>query len=226
MILKKISVSLLLLFITMKSFATETINIDPYEDFNRHAYKLNEGLDKAIFKPIATVYHTILPWPVTKGVSNFFSNLNEIPTIINDVLQTKFYQGTSDTWRFFINSTVGVFGLFDVASKMGLEKHYQDFGLTLAFWGYKNTNYLVLPIFGPSTVRDGLSVALSQTYFTAYPYIYPVSTRNSLYALNIINTRAQLFNVDKLISQIAFDRYSFERNAYFQRRQHQIKENE
>lgn len=198
---------------------------DPYEDFNRHAFKLNEGLDKAVFKPVATVYKTVLPWPVTKGVNNFFSNLSDVPTVINDLLQAKFYQAASDTWRFVINSTVGILGLIDVASKIGLEKHHQDFGLTLAVWGYKNSAYLVLPIFGPSTVRDGIAFPVNQSYFNVYPYIYPVTTRNTLYALNLINTRAQLLEVDKLINQAAFDRYTFERNAYLQRRKYQLEEN-
>lgn len=199
---------------------------DPYENFNRHAFKLNQGIDKAIFKPVATVYQTVLPWPVTKGVNNFFNNLGEIPTIINDVLQVKFYQATSDTWRFIINSTVGIFGLIDVASKIGLEKHYQDFGLTLATWGYKNSAYLVLPLFGPSTIRDGIALPVNKSYFNIYPYLYPVSTRNTLYGLGLINTRAQLLEVDRLIQQAAFDRYSFERNAYLQRRKHQIEQNQ
>lgn len=224
MMITRLVFGLVALFIAMNSAAATYYSNpdDPYEDFNRHAFKLNEGIDKAIFKPVATVYKTVLPWPVTKGVNNFFSNLREVPTVINDLLQAKFYQATSDTWRFVINSTVGVFGLIDVASKIGLEKHYQDLGLTLATWGYKNSAYLVLPIFGPSTVRDGIAFPINNAYFNIYPYIYPVTTRNTLYGLNLINTRAQLLEVDKFIEQAAFDRYSFERNAYLQRRQYQL----
>lgn len=227
--LKKFGAGLFTLFIAMSSFAASSPYgknpQDPYEEFNRHAFQLNQGLDKAIFKPIATVYQTVLPWPVTKGIDNAFSNLGEIPTVINDLLQAKFYQATSDTWRFVINSTIGIFGLVDVASKIGLEKHYQDLGLTLAAWGYRNSAYLVLPIFGPSTVRDGIAFPFNQTYFNVYPYIYPVSTRNTLYAMKLINTRAQLLEVDKLIKQAAFDRYTFERDAYLQRRQYQLEQN-
>jgi phospholipid-binding lipoprotein MlaA len=218
-----LTISLLMQFTSVLAFAADPN--DPYESFNRHAFKLNQGLDNAIFKPVATVYQTVLPWPVTKGVSNFFSNLGEIPTVINDVLQAKFYQATSDSWRFAINSTAGLLGFIDVASKTGLEKHTQDFGLTLATWGYKKSSYLVLPLFGPSTVRDGIAFPINQGYFTVLPYIYPIATRNSLYALNFVNTRAQLLEVDKFINQAAFDRYSFERNAYLQRRQYQQREN-
>lgn len=218
--------ALLVVFISMSSAAAATTYganpEDPYENFNRHTFKLNEGLDKAIFKPAATIYNTVLPWPVTRGVHNFFSNLGEIPTVINDLLQVRIYQATSDTWRFLINSTVGVFGLIDVASTIGLEKHYQDLGLTFAIWGYKNSAYLVLPVFGSSTVRDGIAFPINQSYFNIYSSIYPVTVRNSLYGLNMVNMRAQLLEVDRLINQAAFDRYSFERNAWLQRRQHQI----
>lgn len=216
------------LMLTCNSFAwsanTPSLD-DPYEDFNRHAYNLNQGLDKAIFKPVATVYKTVLPWPVTKGISNAFNNLNEVPTVINDALQGKFYQATSDSWRFVINSTAGILGLIDVASKIGLEKHTQDFGLTLATWGYQSSAYLVLPLLGPSTVRDGIAYPINQGYFAVYPYLYPVNTRNNLMGLNLINQRAELLEVDKLINQAAFDRYSFERNAYLQRRQYQLEQN-
>lgn len=196
-------------------------NQDPYETYNRHAYKLNRALDKVLFKPVATVYQHVLPTPVTKGVTNFFSNLNSVPTVFNDVLQLQFHQGIIETLRFLTNSTVGIGGLFDIATKIGLPKHSEDFGLTLAKWGYKSSNYLVLPILGPSTVRD--TIGLPVDYETAVTaYVYPIALRNSLWGLTFVSHRANLLKLDKVIDQ-AYDPYVFERDAYMQLRAYQMK---
>lgn len=198
-------------------------NQDPYETYNRHTFKMNRTLDKVIFKPVATVYQTVLPAPIPKGISNFFSNLNSGPTVLNDVLQLKFHQGIIDTLRFITNSTAGIGGLMDVASDIGLPKHSEDFGLTLARWGYKNSNYIVLPILGPSTVRD--TIGLPVDYETAVTaYVHPVALRNSLWGVNFTSHRANLLKVDKVINQ-AFDPYVSVRDAYMQFRNNQIKNN-
>ena len=135
-----------------------TVNpADPYEPFNRVMYNFNDFIDRALLKPAAKLYNKIMPIPLRKGISNIFSNLDNIPTVANDVLQTNFYQAASDSWRFAINSTVGIAGFFDVAEDLGLERNFEDLGLTFAQWGWKTSNYLVLPFIGPSTVRDGLA---------------------------------------------------------------------
>ena len=200
------------------------LNNDPYENYNRHAFKLNQTLDKIFFKPIATVYKTILPWPITKGISNFFSNLEQVPTIINDLLQGEFYDATSDTWRLLINSTIGVAGFIDVATRIGLPDHHQDFGLTLAKWGYTSSAYLVVPILGPRTIRDTISWGMDYGVFSVYPYINDVPWRNGLIYGSFINARAQLLDFDQAIKQASFDPYVFQRNAYLQRRNYLIRE--
>lgn len=214
----------LLLLAALPAFAEDASN-DPYENYNRHAFKLNQTLDKVFFKPIATVYKTVLPWPVTKGISNFFSNLEQVPTIINDLLQADFYDATADTWRLLINSTVGIGGFIDVASHINLPAHSQDFGLTLAKWGYQSSAYFVVPILGPRTVRDAISWPVNYGIFSVYPYINDVSWRNGLSAGSFINARAQLLDFEQAIKQASFDPYVFQRNAYLQRRNYLIKQN-
>lgn len=198
---------------------------DPYENYNRHAYKLNDTLDKIAFKPIATFYQKFFPAPVTKGVSNFFSNLNLVPTIISDALQANPHAMLSDTWRLAINSTVGVGGLFDVASYMDLPPHSEDLGLTFAKWGWHSSAYVVLPILGPSTVRDAASLPIDYEIFSVYPYIQNVALRNSLLGLNFVNKRAELLKFDDVMQQAALDPYVFLRNAYLQRRDYLMEQN-
>jgi phospholipid-binding lipoprotein MlaA len=199
--------------------------IDPYENYNRHAFEMNQKLDKVIFKPVATAYNTVLPWPAKKGISNFFGNLNMIPTVINDILQGNIRNTASDSWRFVINSTVGIFGLVDVAASIDLPDHSEDLGLTLAKWGYKDSHYLVLPIFGPSTVRDALALPVDYEVTSVYPYINPISLRYSLISLNFTSKRAQLLDYEDVINQASFDPYVFQRNAYLQRRAYLIQQN-
>jgi phospholipid-binding lipoprotein MlaA len=165
-----------------------------------------------------------VPKPLSKGLSNVFYNIDMIPTIINDVLQFNFYQATSDTWRFAINSTLGIAGFFDVATDMGLEPNKEDFGLTLAQWGWTHSNYLVLPILGPGTVRDQFAWPIN-TYMTIYPYIQNDNLRYGLYAGNIIVKRAELLRYENVLQEAALDRYTFVRDAYFQRRAYLIERN-
>ncbi len=198
---------------------------DPYENYNRHAFNMNQKLDKVVFKPVATAYNTVLPWPAKKGISNFFSNLNMIPTVINDILQGNIHNTASDSWRFLINSTVGILGLVDVASHIDLPAHSEDLGLTLAKWGYKDSRYLVLPIFGPSTLRDTFALPIDYEVTSIYPYIVPTSLRYSLISLNFTSKRAQLLDFEGVIDQASFDPYTFQRNAYLQRRTYLIRQN-
>ena len=151
-------------------------NPDPYEQFNREVFDMNDTLDKVILKPIATVYITLLPHPFVIGINNGFNNLSMIPTIINDLLQCNFYQALEDNGRFMINSLIGIGGLFDVASHVGYPAHYTDLGVTFAKWGMDPSPYLLLPIYGPSTVRDAIAL-YPNYYLTIYPYINPTGAR-------------------------------------------------
>jgi len=221
-----IGFTLFLLLSNLALAASKNNNVnpdDPYETYNRHAYALNQGLDKAIFKPVATVYNAALPGFARQGVNNFFSNLDNLPTIINDLLQGEFLQATTASWRFVVNSTFGVAGLFDVATPIGLEQHNNDLGLTLAKWGYTDSAYLILPIFGPQTVRDAVALPVNLQFFTVYPYIQNATWRNSLLVLWFVDTRAQLLRYDSTIQILSFDPYVFERNAYLQHRAAKIK---
>lgn len=198
---------------------------DPYESFNRGVFKFNDFIDTYLFKPVAMLYNKIVPKPLAKGLSNAYSNIDNIPTIINDVLQGNFYQAANDTWRLGINSTIGVLGLFDVAQRMGLEPNYEDFGLTLARWGYKNSSYLVLPLIGPSTIRDGIGMPVTYYTMTIYPYIQPDSLQYGIYFGGVLVRRADLLRYEPVMQQLAFDKYTFVRDAYFQHRNYVIERN-
>jgi phospholipid-binding lipoprotein MlaA len=196
---------------------------DPYETYNRHAYCLNKKLDEVVFRPVASLYKAVTPSPLVTGINNFFSNLSQIPTFLNDVLQGDIPRAGKDICRFAINSTLGMGGFLDIASQTGFEANPQDVGLTFARWGYQSSHYLVLPIIGPSTVRDAIGWPLYY-YLTVYPYIPNETLSNSLLAMDFINIRTQLLDLDPVIEQ-SFDPYVFERNAYMQRRNYLIRKN-
>jgi phospholipid-binding lipoprotein MlaA len=204
---------------------TTMIKKDPYESFNRVMYHFNDFIDTWILKPVAELYNKITPKPLNKGITNFFNNLDNVPTVANDVLQGNLYQASSDAWRLGLNSSIGVLGLFDVATPMGLEPNVEDFGLTLAQWGYKNSNYLVLPFFGPSTVRDGIGIPINYYFLSVYPYIEPPVDRYRLYALSVVDRRADLLGFEDVMQQAAIDKYTFIRDAYLQRRNYLIQRN-
>lgn len=193
---------------------------DPIEGFNRGVYKFNKGVDKVVLKPTAYVYKTITPSPLRHGVNNFFHNLSEITTIGNDVLQFKFGYAAHDFARLAINSTVGVFGLFDVASGLGLDRRKEDFGQTLYTWGYTKSAYLVLPILGPSTFRDGMGMAVDYFGMSVWPWIESDELRYSLLGLNLVDTRAELLNKETILDTIAVDEYTMIRDAYMQNRRY------
>lgn len=203
---------------------TSFITHDPLEHFNRSAFALNMKLDKYILKPLATLYNSIMPKPLNAGIRNFFNNLDTLPTIANDVLQFNFYQMANDAWRFTINSTIGVAGLFDVATQMDLPYYYTDFGITMAKWGWTNSTYLVLPVFGPNTFRDGIEIPVDYYAFSIYPRIHPRGTRYVLYGVGVINRRAQLLQYQSVFEEAAVDKYIFTRNAYLQRRAFQVEQ--
>ena len=196
---------------------------DPMEGFNRAMFAVNEGLDKVAIKPVAQAYEFVTPLPVRAGVGDFFSNIADIRNTLNNSLQGKFADAASDLGRLLINSTVGIFGLFDVASELGLEKHDEDFGQTLAVWGWDDSSFLFWPVVGPRTVRDtgGLVVDIYSDP-TWYTLNKSVAARNSLVALRFVDVRASLLPADKVVEEAALDKYAYVRDAYLQRRQNQI----
>lgn len=192
--------------------------IDPYEGYNRQMYQFNKHLDCLLIKPLAILYRKIVPCPLVKGINNAFNNLGTITTIPNDILQGSVYFTALDTTRFIINSTFGIGGLFDVASCGGLPRHVEDTGLTFAKWGYCSSPYFVLPIIGPSTVRDTLGLPFDYYIFSIYPYIPYYQARLALFGLYGLDRRAQFLDFEDTINQASIDPYVFERDAYLQRR--------
>lgn len=201
--------------------ATSGNQKDPVEGFNRAMFAVNEGLDTVLIKPVAQGYDAVLPGPVRTGVTNFFGNIADLFIGVNNLLQGKPDQAVSDLGRVLINSTIGILGLFDVASGAGLEKHEEDFGQTFGRWGVGDGAYVVLPFFGPRTLRDTAGLVLDMK---ADPVanIDHVPTRNSLLALRIVDTRADLLPADKVIEEAALDKYSYVRDGYLQRRRNLI----
>ncbi len=194
---------------------------DPLESLNRQVFAFNEGLDTAVLKPLAQVYDKVLPAPVQDCFSNGFSNLREPSNAFNNLLQGKGADAVNDVCRFAINTTVGLLGCFDVASKMGLDRHREDFGQTLAVWGAGNGPFLVLPLFGPSSVRDGVGLGV-ETFLDVNFWIENVRTRNIIFGVRTVNARDQLLGADDVISGAALDKYTFVRDGYLQRRRNQI----
>ena len=201
---------------------TSTSNVnDPLEGYNRVMYSFNDTLDKVILKPAAIAYDSVTPDPIQKGVSNFFSNLNDITVIINDLLQLKFGQAFDDTGRFLLNSTVGVAGIFDIAGYAGHEKHNEDFGQTLAVWGVDSGPYFVLPLFGPRTIRDTVGL-VGDVYTNPINYLEDTGARIALFAHQVVDSRANLLGTKEVLDEATDDEYIFVRDAYLQRRQNLI----
>lgn len=189
---------------------------DPFEPLNRGVYKFNDTLDKAVVKPVAQGYKAVVPSPLRTGVSNFFSNLDDVVVTLNDLLQLKFAQATSDGSRVLFNSTFGIFGLLNVTGR--LEKHNEDFGQTLGYWGLGSGPYLVLPFFGPSSIRDGVGL-YADTKPGVLGQVHDVPARNELYATDKLSDRANLLEQEKVLDEAMIDRYTFIRDAYLQHRQ-------
>jgi phospholipid-binding lipoprotein MlaA len=194
---------------------------DPLESINRSIYKFNDTVDKAVIKPVARGYKAVMPTVGRIMVSNFFSNLDDVVVTANDLLQLKLVQGFSDGMRFFVNSTVGVFGLIDVASIGDLNKHNEDFGQTLGKWGVGNGPYLVLPILGPSTLRDSAGDYVDTIPDPIYQ-LKDMRMRNQLYVTRKVNRRAELLDQEKVLDEAMIDPYEFVRDAYLLRRLSQV----
>jgi phospholipid-binding lipoprotein MlaA len=218
------SILISLLSITLIGCAKQpTSQDDPFEPLNRKVFKFNQFIDGFIIRPTASTYQKITPAPVRLGVTHFFNNVYTIPTIANDLLQGNPVKAYKNTWRLFINTTIGIGGIFDPATHMGLPYEPNDFGITLSKWGIQHSPYLVLPILGASTIRDATSTVVDNFIFSPYPYLVDDEPFliNGLFVLQGINLRSQFLDADALIMQ-SLDPYSFVRGAYFQNRQHQI----
>ena len=191
--------------------------LDPWESWNRKVFNFNEDLDNALLKPVAIAYTEILPEGVRRGVSNFFSNFSDGWSAVNNMLQGKFELGFEDVTRVMANTLFGLGGVFDVASEMGIDHKYEDFGQTLGHYGVGAGAYVVLPILGPSTVRDTAALPLDRL---ASPPAFVDSTGWSigLGVLQLVSTRASLLGATRVIDEIALDKYTFIRDAYLQRR--------
>ncbi len=196
---------------------------DPLEPFNRAIYHFNDGLDKVIMKPVATVYRDVLPEFARTGVTNFFNNLYDIITALNNLLQGKIGDAVSDVGRLAVNTTVGVVGLIDVATEIGLEKHKEDFGQTLGRWGIGDGPYLQIPFLGPSSFRDAIGL-FGDLKVDPIRWIWRdhVATRNSVWGLYLVNLRANLLESTRILDEAALDPYEFQRDAYLQRRRNLV----
>ena len=190
---------------------------DPWEGYNRRMFEFNDRVDRAVLKPVAQAYTDYLPRPVRDCFGNVFNNFSDVPTALNNLLQGKPAAAASDICRVVINSTVGLLGCFDVASRMGLQRNDEDFGQTLGWWGSGPGPYFVWPLLGPSSVRDSIG-RVAGFYTDPVDYIDPVRLRNSLRGTRLVDTRAQLLPADRLVATAALDRYQFIRDAYLQRR--------
>lgn len=214
---KLLLISAIILMVT----GCATTNKDPLEGVNRGIYKFNDVADRAVIKPVATAYKTVTPSPIRKGISNFFSNLGSITTVLNDLLQFKFEHAFVDAGRFVINSTFGLAGFIDVASMDGIEKRNEDFGQTLGHWGVGNGAYLVLPFIGPSTVRDTTGFVFDTVTTDPITYTHNIGEirlHNQLRTAQIIDKRTQLLESKDLVDNASLDPYAFLRDAYLQRR--------
>ena len=194
---------------------------DPWEGFNRKSFAFNEKLDEAVLKPAAKGYVKVVPAFAREGVNNFFDNLEDVGTGLNNFLQGKPKEGASDLGRFLVNTVVGVFGLWDIATPLGLEKHYEDFGQTLGVWGVRSGPYLVIPLLGPSTARDAPAKVVDPSWY----YSGAIDNNTiywSLWGLDKVRIRANLFQSEKLLDEAALDKYTFLRDAWLQRRRSMV----
>jgi phospholipid-binding lipoprotein MlaA len=220
----RLLVPLLLLACTLCGCAAGPNPRDPMEPFNRGVYAFNDGLDKVILKPVAKGYVAVVPQFARRGVTNFFSNLGMVVTTLNDALQLKGSKVPVDFARFTTNIVFGLGGLIDVATELKIENRNEDFGQTLGYWGVGSGPYLVLPLIGPSDLRDAPALAVD---FVASPYFYwdpDATVRWGLFGLDVIDTRANLLSAEKFLDTASLDRYSFLRDSYLQRREYLIRD--
>lgn len=214
-------IAALVLAVTLTGCATSNNPNDPIEGFNRAVFSFNDTADKAIVKPVAQAYSYVTPNFVQTGVGNFFGNLGDLWSAVNQLLQGRVEAGVTSFMRVAINTTFGIGGLLDVSTEMRLPRQKSDFGQTLGRWGVGSGPYVVIPLLGPSTLRDTAALPVDVT-FDPWSHKRPVDWRNVGTAINLIDRRAQLLDASNLLEDVALDRYDFIRDAYLQRRQSQI----
>ena len=225
------SVFLLLLLSVMAVGCASTQQLsnhpsDPWESFNRGVYSFNDALDRAFLVPAATGYRAVAPEIVERCVSNFLSNIDDIGIAFNNTLQFKFAEATSDVARIIINSSIGVAGIFDVASDIGLRKHDEDFGQTLGYWGIGTGPYVMFPLLGPGNLRDSPGKVVDIFLWPPTWAGIDTSGRNDLFALDIVSTRAELAQLEEKAKAFSHDRYVFIRDAYLDRREFLVNDGE
>ena len=208
----------LIVILSLSYFSFLQSEIDPFKDLNEKTHNLNQGLDESIATPIAKVYRKITPDFVEVGVTNFTDNIEDINIALNNLLQAKIKDGLSDILRFTINSTIGLAGFFDIASSIGFQKHSEDFGQTLAVWGVSDGPYIVLPILGPSSLRDTLA-RIPETFMTPLLLVDHDRTGYELTAIDLLDKRARYLGLESIV---VGDEYLFYRDAYFQSREFDI----
>jgi len=221
-IFKLLSIVLLLCLASGCASVSAPDERDPWESYNRSIFSFNESFDSAIGQPVAEAYQSALPDFMQTGISNFFSNLNDLMVIVNDLLQFKFEQAMLDFGRVVYNTTFGLLGFIDVATHMELPKHTEDFGQTLAVWGVGDGAYFVLPLLGPSTVRDTTGLVADAIYLDPLINFRDDEVRWGLIVLRAIDKRASLLEATRIMEKSGIDPYVFMRNAYFQIRENQI----
>jgi phospholipid-binding lipoprotein MlaA len=194
---------------------------DPLEPFNRGVARVNDAVDKAVVRPVATAYRDVLPSPVRTGVNNFFGNLSDVWSFANSVLQLKLQSSAENFMRVNVNTVFGLGGLLDIATEAGIDRHNEDFGQTLGRWGVPPGPYLVLPVLGPSTVRDTAALPVDWRG-DLLTQVNDIPVRNSLYALRAVDIRANLLRAGQLLDDAALDKYSFTRDAFLQRRRNDV----
>lgn len=199
---------------------------DPMEGYNRAIFAFNETADEYVAEPVAKAYVAVTPEPVVKGINNFFNNIRDFITFINDILQLKGEHAINDGGRVVVNTTIGLLGFIDVHSMNGGERRKEDFGQTLAFYGWENSAYFVLPLLGPSTVRDTGGLLVDSLFFDPISYIENVRVRNAIRVVQFIDARAELLNATAILDEAALDPYAFQRDSYLQYRERLINDEE
>jgi phospholipid-binding lipoprotein MlaA len=194
---------------------------DPLEPWNRQVFRFNDAVDRAVLKPVATTYQTVTPRPIRNGVRNFFSNLKDGWSVVNNALQLKGQNAADSLSRFGINTFLGLGGVFDIASELGIERHTKDFGHTLGYWGVPAGPYLVLPLLGPSTLRDTAALPIDSTG-NLVNQLPEESARNALLVVRVVDTRANLLRARAMLEEVALDEYAFARDSYLQYRRNAI----
>ena len=203
---------------TIKPGAMPVTGNDPFEVWNRKVFDFNEALDEAILKPVATAWVTVLPAPVRQCIGNFYANLADAWSSVNNLLQGKPLTAFAVAFRFSVNTLFGFGGVLDLASEMGIDRSYEDFGQTLAVWGFDSGPYLMWPLLGPSTMRDSFALPLNYAASPMYLFNLDLWGQFGVWSLQLVNTRAALLDASSLLDDIALDKYSFVRGAYLQRR--------